>query len=309
MRGPTSVLPSIVLVGRGRVGRTLAKRLKEAGLAVTLLRGRSARLSRVALARADVVWLAVPDPAIAAVEAKVAAAISSTRPPVIAHASGALGPDVLAACRLKGAPVASAHPVVSFGSTATRLVGATFVLAGTPTATRVLRTIVRRLGARARVQPVHGARYHAALALAANGTAALAAIATTALIDVGFSRRDATSALSSLLGSVADNIGRVGAEAALTGPIVRGDTATVARHLDALADDRLADYVAVARLVLRVARARGLAEGSSRAIEALLDGSASDGSASDGSASDGSASDGSASDRPASAPRAQRTRR
>lgn len=245
--------------------------MREAGLEVVLVRGRSARIAPGRLLDADLVWIAVPDPALSEVEARVASALPSHAPPVVAHASGALGPGVLAECRARGAPVAAAHPVISFGSTATGLAGATFVLDGDPRAMRLVGRVVRALGARACVRPVHGPRYHAALAMAANGAASLASAASAALLELGFTREESSRALSMLLASVATNVGRVGPDEALTGPIARGDTETVARHLSALEGPRRDDYVSVARLVLRAARARGLPPARARAIEALLD--------------------------------------
>jgi predicted short-subunit dehydrogenase-like oxidoreductase (DUF2520 family) len=70
--------------------------------------------------------------------------------------------------------------------------------------------------------------------LVANGTAALAHAGVRILCELGFSRRAAERALASLLTSVAANVCEVGVPAALTGPVVRGDVATIERHLAAL---------------------------------------------------------------------------
>jgi predicted short-subunit dehydrogenase-like oxidoreductase (DUF2520 family) len=268
----------VVLVGRGRVGRTLAKRFAERGVRVALLAGRglaSSARARTVLARARVVWITVPDPHVPAVEQAIAEALEGRAPrtlPIVAHSGGARGPAVLAACARRGAPVAVAHPAVSFGTTHTSLEGTVFVLDGAPRATRRLATLVRTLGARPLTRAVHGPRYHAALALVANGAAALAS-AAAAILQTGepaLEEREAAHALGTLLRSVADNVVRVGPRAALTGPIARGDAAAVARHLEALGPTERADYVAVSRLVLRAAVSRGLEPGAGDAIEAVL---------------------------------------
>lgn len=265
----------LVIVGRGRVGKTIARRAKERGLDVRLVAGRAARLDpRVLASRA--LWITVPDPHVPEVAARIARALatsaSRTRP-AIAHASGSLSPDVLAPCRAAGAPVASVHPIVSFGTTDTDVLGATFLLAGDVRATRAFATLTRKLGARALVRPLHGPRYHAALALLANGAAALADRATSILTsgDPSLSPIEAQRALGRLLRSVADNVERVGATRALTGPIVRGDVKAIERHLASLSADERADYVSVSRSILRAAEASGLSSRDAHGVATALD--------------------------------------
>ncbi len=279
----------LVIVGRGRVGRALARRAGEAGLSAVLLAGRSERLdarARDALSRARAVWITVPDPHIPDVDRRLAAwlgSIARRALPAIAHASGSRSPDVLAACAAIGAPVASAHPIVSFGTIDTEVLRATFLLAGDARATRVFTQLARRLGARPIVRALHGPRYHAALALLANGAAALAERATSLLVtgDPALRPIEAQRALGSLLRSVADNVERVGASAALTGPIARGDADAVERHLAALSPAEREDYASVSHFVLRaaaaalpptkqreIARALGLAQRSARRVSA-----------------------------------------
>lgn len=268
---------SVAIVGRGRVGRTLASRLRERGQRVVLLPARGLGVSaatRRALEAATLVWLAVPDPHLdAVVEVLRGQLWGRARMPIVAHASGAKSPEVLAPLRALGAPVASAHPVLSFGTTKTSLEGAIFVLAGDRRACRALASLVRALGGRPVEYAVHGPRYHASLALAANGATALAAIALELLVsgEVALAPVDAQRALAGLLRSVADNLGRVGPNAALTGPIARGDVAAVSAHLAALTPEERPDYVAVSRLVLRAARGAGLGSAEASAIERVLD--------------------------------------
>jgi predicted short-subunit dehydrogenase-like oxidoreductase (DUF2520 family) len=268
----------VVLVGRGRVGRTLAKRFAERGVTAVLLAGRGLAASgraRALVRRASVVWITVPDPHVASIEAVIAASLDGLGAralPIVVHSGGARGPEVLAACALRGAPVAVAHPAVSFGTTRTTLDDTVFVLDGAPRATRRLARLVRTLGARPLTRAVHGPRYHAALALAANGAAALAAAASAILVSgvPALEAPEAARLLGTLLRSVADNVARVGPSAALTGPIARGDAAAVARHLEALEPEERADYVAVSRLVLRAAIARGLPPAAREGIDAVL---------------------------------------
>jgi len=76
--------------------------------------------------------------------------------------------------------------------------------------------------------------YHAAAGLLANGAAALAGAASELLENSGVSPRPAARMLGALLGSVADNVSRLGLPAALTGPVRRGDARAVARHLEVI---------------------------------------------------------------------------
>jgi predicted short-subunit dehydrogenase-like oxidoreductase (DUF2520 family) len=212
----------------------------------------------------------VPDARIA----EVAARLPLGRGAVVLHCAGARGPDELAAARARGAHVAGFHPLVSFASKRPQpLAGATFVAHGDVKATQRARALARRLGARCIVAPVLGPAYHAAAALMANGSVALAHAASAILVAQGLSRRDAERALAGLVASVARNLETVGLPAALTGPVVRGDAATVRGHVAALRalSPALAEhYVCVQPLVLATASAAGLSATQARAIEHAL---------------------------------------
>jgi predicted short-subunit dehydrogenase-like oxidoreductase (DUF2520 family) len=111
--------------------------------------------------------------------------------------------------------------------------------------------------------------YHAAAALAANGTAALAFASVRLLVRLGFGQRAAERAVGGLLRTVADNVERLGVPEALTGPIARGDRVTVATHRKALrrqGRDALDAYDAVLPLIVRCARAAGLSKARAAAI-------------------------------------------
>jgi predicted short-subunit dehydrogenase-like oxidoreductase (DUF2520 family) len=217
-----------------------------------------------------VTWiLAVPDARIA----EVAAGLAVEPGDVVLHCAGARGPEELAGARAHGAHVAGFHPLVSFAGKPQPFEGVTFVAHGDARATARARALARKLGARCLVRPVLGPAYHAAAALLANGSVALALAAQRILAAQGVPERDAERALSGLLASVARNLDQVGLPQALTGPVVRGDAATVAGHLAALGtlDPELAaTYAAVQPVVLAAARAAGLPPAQARAIERAL---------------------------------------
>ncbi len=118
------------------------------------------------------------------------------------------------------------------------------------------------LGAKMVVAPVHGPVYHALVAMVANGTVALVNAAIPALVRLGLTRGDAEDAIAALLKTVAENVGHLGVPKALTGPMARGDAATIAAHRSALQHtdpDAARAYDAIAPLVLRCATDAGLA--------------------------------------------------
>lgn len=276
-------LGRVVIVGRGRVGRALFVRLREALEAersadevVDLVRARG--LSKLC---ADTVVLAVPDASLGPIALVLAAdgalAPVGRKPPVVLHVSGIRDASVLAPLGEAGASVGAMHPLVSFARATQppKLAGSAFAVAGDLAARRRAVALARRLGATPVTgragSALQGAAYHAAAALLANGAAALAADASAILAALGVGRRARARALAGLLRSVADNVAAVGTPGALTGPIVRGDASAVALHLAALSRSQRAAYVAAARLVLPVAVEAGLPAPAARTIRALLD--------------------------------------
>jgi predicted short-subunit dehydrogenase-like oxidoreductase (DUF2520 family) len=260
----------ILVIGRGRLGCALAKALRAAGEEVAITSGRAP--ARAAIAASRVVILAVPDPAIEASARALAGALSAGA--VVLHVAGSRGPELLACCRAAGASVGVAHPLVSFagGARAPRLEGTSFVLAGDRAALRAGARIAKALGARAIRAGVHGPAYHAAAALAANGAAALAAHAVEVLTALGLRRREAERAVGALLGTVAENVARVGVPRALTGPIARGDAVTVAAHRAALRayPGAARAYDAIAPAILAIARAAGLPSRAAASVALAL---------------------------------------
>jgi predicted short-subunit dehydrogenase-like oxidoreductase (DUF2520 family) len=76
--------------------------------------------------------------------------------------------------------------------------------------------------------------YHLAAALGANGLTGLVAASRDALVGAGLAPEDALGALGPLLRSALEEALRLGPEAALTGPVARGDEATLERQRQAL---------------------------------------------------------------------------
>lgn len=256
------------IVGPGRAGLGLALALRRAGIVVIGVHGRrrkamprGVRLSVGGappwLGAVDVVLLAVRDDAIAgAVRALKGLALRGT---VVLHLSGSQTAAALAPLRRRGAAVGAMHPLMTVSAeprrAARHFAGATFALDGDAAALRAARRLVRDLGGHAvTIAPGAKARYHAGAVFASNYVVTLLALAEGQLVAAGFTARAARSALAPLVRASVANVEALGPAAALTGPIARGDEATVRRHLAALPREARAVYAALARATRRLAR-------------------------------------------------------
>jgi predicted short-subunit dehydrogenase-like oxidoreductase (DUF2520 family) len=248
-----SMKPTLSIVGAGRVGTALGKRLRERGWQIGAVVTRSSVTSRAAvraigagqpsarlapgLLAADVILLTVPDDSVAAVAAMLAKIGGSVwRGKIVLHTSGALDSDVLAPLARLGAATGSLHPMQTFGGEIIpKLRGVTIAIEGTAKALRVARRIAKTLGGvpvviAGRHKPV----YHLTAVLAAGSGFALIETAVQMLVSIGFSRRRAFETLLPLTRQMLDNIQRIGSRAAWTGPLSRGDYTTIAKHIRAL---------------------------------------------------------------------------
>ena len=222
---------TVRVIGGGRAGGSLASALRTRGWDVEV-RGRGDELADAA-SGVDLLVLAVPDGAIA----EVAAAVEPDGVAVVAHLGGSLGLPPLAGHVRR----AVLHPLVSLPDPelgAARLqAGAWFGLAaeGDPLAAEV----VASLGGRAiTVHEGDWVRYHAAAVIASNHLVGLLGQVERVAASIGAPLH---AYLDLARGSLA-NVDELGAAAALTGPVRRGDWATVEAHLAALADDERDAY-------------------------------------------------------------------
>jgi predicted short-subunit dehydrogenase-like oxidoreductase (DUF2520 family) len=243
----------MTIIGAGRVGRALGRRLHELGWkigAVVTQNEASARkavrfigagkaratLSREVLA-SRLILISTPDDAVVRVAEELARiGAEELRGNVVLHTSGALNSSALKAIRDCGACVGSVHPLQSFsGVTIPPLEGKVFAIEGDPAAIRLARQIVRALGGLP-VQIAGGSKvlYHAAAAFAAGHVLAVEESATRLLMLAGMKRGEAVRALLQLTRQVLENFERLGPRAAWTGPLARGDYGVVAAHLAAM---------------------------------------------------------------------------
>ncbi|HEV2139847.1 MAG TPA: Rossmann-like and DUF2520 domain-containing protein, partial [Candidatus Dormibacteraeota bacterium] len=230
-----------------------------------------------------IVFLAVPDAAVSGVARQVAAARDLPPAAAFVHCSGALGLDAIAPLAA-GHATGSFHPLQSFprprdpdafrGS----MVG---IDARTFALRRRLQRLARDLGAKPRdVDDADRVVYHAAAVFASNYLVALAAVAVELLRAIGWKERDAVQGLVPLMRGALSEVALRGPDAALTGPIRRGDLDTVGRHLQALIQidsraprgrSRRADlYRMLGAIALELAKREGLDPTAARRIDRAL---------------------------------------
>jgi predicted short-subunit dehydrogenase-like oxidoreductase (DUF2520 family) len=284
---------AVGIVGAGRVGSTLGAALARAGHTVVAasavsrasvqraerrLPGVPLRPVDEVIAAADLVLLAVPDDALPELVDGVAEVGGWRAGQLVAHVSGAHGLAVLNRAARVGALPLALHPAMTFtgrDEDLDRIAGVSYGV----TAPDVLRPVAEALVVEMGGEPVwipEPARplYHAALVVGANHLVTLIAEAMDLLGKAGVANPGVV--LAPLVGAALDNALRSG-DAALTGPVVRGDAGTVARHLDTLraeAPESVAAYLAMARRTADRALAAGRLPAG--AAEALLDVLASD---------------------------------
>jgi len=252
--------PRVAIIGAGNLATALALALTRAGYGIEAVIARSrgeslkkaqrlaeqvgARASTdVSAVRAELIWFCVPDSAISRV-AYVLAKKVEWKGRVALHSSGALSSDELSALRLKGAAVASVHPLMTFvqgsrpalANGPTRgLAGVPFALEGDRAAVRVARRVVHDVGGRAySIRKKDKAAYHAWGTFASPLFTALLAATEHVASLAGVNRKTAKQRMIPILQQTLANYAAFGAAGAFSGPLVRGDLDTVKRHLRVL---------------------------------------------------------------------------
>lgn len=272
---------SIGVIGAGRVGTVLAAKFRAAGHPIPAVSGRSgatrlrvetmlpgveiAEPTEVA-ARSDIVILSVPDDSLIRVAEELAASGVIRPGQVVMHTSGRHGLEALAALTRQGALPIAFHPAMTFTGTEIDLDRrCVFGLTASEWVHGLAELLVAELGGTPMwVEESNRALYHAALAHGANHLVTLVSQSMDLLrsaISGGHGAADPAAVLRPLLSAALDNSLAYG-DAALTGPVVRGDVTTIRAHIDAFAqsdiDDTTVDtYLELARATADRAEASG----------------------------------------------------
>lgn len=283
------------IIGAGKVGAVLGAALRGAGHAVIgvsavseasreraelLLPEVPVLAPEVIVERAELVLLAVPDDVLPELVSGLAARGAWQVGQLVAHTSGRYGVGVLAPVKTAGGIALALHPAMTFTGMSldlARLADCTFGVTADPAMLPIAQALVVEMGA----EPVVIAEadrvlYHAALAHSANHMVTLVAQAAQLLGDIGVQAPQ--QVMGPLLRAALENALASG-EAALTGPVARGDVGTVSAHtaalqehaLDTGAEDILAAYLAMAEVTAeRAARRRLLSAEAYLGVQAAL---------------------------------------
>lgn len=276
---------SLAFVGAGSAATVLARRCVDVGLPVVAVASRSmASAQRLAdrveaeatdlagamQSGADAVVFCVPDHALS--EVARAAAAHSPRGGLAVHTSGSLSSGVLVSLRLAGMTPLAFHPAQALArdSDPATLIGAAAGLDGSAAAIASGRKLAERLGmVPVVIDPNRKAVYHAAMSVASNFAVTLAALAQELLREAGVEQPSVV--IGPLLRGTLANLNDQPPARALTGPIVRGDAATVEQHLAVIAASAphaLPTYCALGAETVRLAHTSGRL--SARKADVLL---------------------------------------
>jgi len=256
----------VFIIGAGRVGRGLARAFRTTGsVGVVSLHARrpsdwatSAGEYPATLSEANVIIVAVRDAEIDGVCAGLAT-VAKERPgrvahgAVVVHTSGTVEPPSFATLRALNIRAGTFHPLVPFATPergAALLHDAWIGIDGDATACSAARRLAAAVGARTVNIPSGGkAAYHAAAVIASNFPVVLAGVAAGVLSRSGISAHTAEQVVRSLMAAAVENLAHGAPRDVLTGPVVRGDSATIDAHRAALRDDpvALAVYDALTR--------------------------------------------------------------
>jgi len=268
--------PTVGIVGAGPVGTALGVAISRAGWPVAAVASRDAsRRDRfralVPDARAFIEPAAILDEVELAIltvaDDAIAEVVDSMRlysGQAMVHTSGLLGAEVLQPALGAGSQIGAFHPLVSFTSDIERSVeaikGATVALEGDDRLMGLLADLAEVLGA-VPVRLPHGTKpaYHAAAVLASGGLVALLDAVVMLGAAAGMDERGSLAVYGRLIEQTLANARASGVNAALTGPIARGDAGTIEAHLEAmrrLAPGAVELYLAAARRELRLTEER-----------------------------------------------------
>ena len=288
-------MKSLNIIGAGRVGRTLAALWHARGTfavqdgldgsaegtrsAVTFIGAGRAAAALDAMLPADVWLIATPDRRIASCAQALALAGVLRARDVVFHCSGSMSSADLAPAASAHACAASVHPLKTFAQPAHAVqsfAGTYCVAEGDREALETLTSAFEDIGGRVlEIDARSKSMYHAASVIVCNYLTALMETGLRCFAGAGLERTAAARMMEPLVRETVENVFRLGTEAALTGPIARGDAAVVAGHLAVLDrwDARTGRlYRELGAVALDLARNRGASDVDALArLETLLE--------------------------------------
>jgi predicted short-subunit dehydrogenase-like oxidoreductase (DUF2520 family) len=283
-------MPKLGFIGAGTVGTALALRLSERGYPVVAVFSRSqAPAEKLAEAitgcqvvnssqrvadAAELVFITTPDGAIG----QVASAVKWHPGQSVVHCSGADSTEILEPARKSGAQAGAFHPLQTFASVKQaidNIPSSTFAIEAEEPLFSILKEMATVLdGEWIELKTGDKVIYHAAAVIACNYLVTLVKLATDLWQTFNVPPEQATQALMPLLRGTLNNIDTVGIPQCLTGPIARGDTGTIRKHLQALqkvAPSVLSTYHELGLQTIPVALAKGrISQQQAKELEIIL---------------------------------------
>ena len=277
-------------IGAGTTGTALAVRLSQKGCPVVAVSSRTlssaqklaglvsncqvCHTAQEVADAAELVLITTPDDVIA----RVCREVQWHEGQSVVHCSGAHSVDILEPAKKLGAAVGSFHPLQTFADVdqaVENLPGSTFALEAEEPLLSTLKELTLLLnGSWVELKPGDKVLYHAAAVFACNYLVTLFKLALDLWLDLGVSSREATRALLPLLQGTINNIDNIGLPDCLTGPVARGDSGTVERHLGALetrSPSLLTTYRELGLQTIPIALAKGQVNGQkAEEMKALL---------------------------------------
>ena len=245
-------LNNFAIIGAGMVGTAIGYLLKKAGYEIVAIADKSAAALRRAqsytggkacrkpqevLREADCILITTPDDIILSV-CKDIARSPLIKDKYIFHMSGAGGLDLLDPAKKAGAAVGSIHPLQSFSSVDNaiqNIPSSYFGITVDAKAKTQAETIVLALGGKPiYISSQQKSLYHAAACVASNYLVSLLNVVESIYQSIGINENDAKNAYLPLIYGSLKNIELSGSVQALTGPIARGDSGTIQKHVDAI---------------------------------------------------------------------------
>lgn len=261
----------IGIIGVGKVGTSLAQYLISNGGVISGLYDENKEAAQYGaeltgapcfdtiadlVAISDILFLTVTDDAIETIWKKISS--FNLEEKIVCHCSGALSSLVFAGIQAKGAYGYSVHPamVISHHSALSELAQAPFTIEGADTKLTVVSDLFVAMGNAVHIVTAENkVRYHAAAVFASNFIVALAEISTNLLAECGFGELEQQLFLP-LMQTNLDNIMKNGVSKALTGPVERGDVATIKKHLSKLTRDEHDIYQHLSRKLIEIAKVK-----------------------------------------------------
>jgi predicted short-subunit dehydrogenase-like oxidoreductase (DUF2520 family) len=230
-----TVRRGVAVIGLGNWGSSLAAALKRAGLLAERVHAR--RRSKPPRLDARFLWLCVPDAAIEETTAWLTEVRRDLRGQVVVHSSGALNRTALVAAKRAGAVIGSVHPMMSFPTRrVVALRGTRFAVEADDHATqRRLFLLVQRIGGIPFAIKSEGkAMYHAAAMFGSPFVVSTLAAGVNVMRAAGLSEREALALLGPIAAATVANVQKQGLARSFSGPLARGDWATLKLHRKAL---------------------------------------------------------------------------